>query len=73
MLKYLCKSYKILQKDAIVIYKTVIRPVIEYGIEVYGDISKTNENKLKSIEHRAICSALGVNILSKKIRSKFRS
>ena len=67
ILKTLCRKYKILQKDAIIIYKTVIRPVIEYASEVYGDVSNTNKKKLESIEHRAICTALGVNITSKKM------
>ena len=44
----------------------MIRPVIEYGSEVWGDACNTTMNKLDSIEHKALTTALGVPIYSKR-------
>ena len=43
---------------------TPSRPVIEYGIEIYGDVCKTRMKKLESIQHRSLTIALGVNRLA---------
>ena len=69
VIRYLCKKYKIQQKDALTLYKTLLRPILEHASEIYGDTSKTNKNKLDAIEHKAICTALGVNILAKRSES----
>jgi hypothetical protein len=45
-------------------YKSLIRPVLEYATEIWGDASVTNKVKLDSIQHRSITSALGVNRLA---------
>ena len=38
----------------LVIYKTLVRSVIEYGDIVYYNISKTNSNKLNSLQYKAL-------------------
>ena len=47
-------------------YKSLIRPILEYGSEIWGDTCKTNINKIKSIEQKALTTALGVSKLAKK-------
>ena len=64
LLRYLCNKNNLNQKIAITLYKTLIRPVIEYGIEIYGDVYKTGVKKLESIQHRSLTTALGVNRLA---------
>ena len=55
------------QKILINLYKTLVRPVIEYGAEAWGDASITNLRRLESIEHRMLASSLGVNRLSSRM------
>merc|ERR1711991_1115481 len=54
------------QNIALNLYKTIVRPIMEYGVEVWGDTSYTNLKKLDSIEHRSITTALGVSKFAKK-------
>ena len=65
ILKYFAnKDKNIPQKYLITLYKTLVRPIIEYGSEIWGDIAKYNQVKLDSIQHRSLTSALGVNRLA---------
>jgi len=62
LLKILCKkNIGIKQSQAIILYKALVRPIIEYGAEVWGDISQTFKNKLDSVQHHALTTCLGVN------------
>ncbi|MCU7859181.1 MAG: endonuclease/exonuclease/phosphatase family protein, partial [Candidatus Thiodiazotropha sp. (ex Lucinoma kastoroae)] len=54
------------QKYMITLYKSFVRPVLEYASEIWGDASKTNLAKLNSIQHKALTSCLGVNRLAHK-------
>merc|ERR1711991_408102 len=65
-LKMLCKNLRIPQKTAIDLYKTTVRPAMEYGSELWVDIPKTRMNKVLSIEQQGLTAALGVNRLSKR-------
>ena len=65
VLKYFSnKDKNIPQKYLITLYKSLVRPIIEYGSEIWGDIAKYNQTKLDSIQHRTLTKALGVNRLS---------
>merc|ERR1711991_821717 len=59
-------GYKLKQNIALNLYKAIVRPIMEYGVEVWGDTSFTNLKKLDLIEHRSITTALGVNKIAKK-------
>ena len=50
----------------ITLYKTIIRPVLEYGPEIWNDLNKTKKRKLDSIQQKSLTAALGVNKFSKK-------
>merc|ERR1711991_1269309 len=65
-LKIMCTKFKFHQSIAITMYKSLVRPILEYGIEVWGDTCKTNHNKLKIIEQKALTTALGVSKLAKR-------
>ena len=52
------------QEYLITMYKTLIRPVLEYASEIWGDATKSTKIKLDSIQHKSITYALGVNRLS---------
>ena len=65
-LKIMCKKFKFHQSIAITLYKSLIRPILEYGSEIWGDTCKTNKNKLKTIEQKALTTALGVSKLAKR-------
>ena len=45
----------------LIIYKTLIRSIIEYGSIVYNNISKVNQKKLDSLQYQALkicCAAM---------------
>merc|ERR1711991_110696 len=65
-LKIMCTKFKFHQSIAITMYKSLVRPILEYGIEVWGDTCKTNHNKLKIIEQKALTTALGMSRLAKR-------
>ena len=65
-LKIMCNKFKFHQSIAITMYKGLIRPILEYGSEIWGDTCKTNKNKLKVIEQKALTMSLGVNKLAKR-------
>ena len=49
------------QKLLILLYESCIRPILEYASEVWGDVSKTNAQKLTTVQHHALKASLGVN------------
>jgi hypothetical protein len=59
-------NYRLNQKIMITLYKTLVRPVLEYASEVWGDASPTNLKKLDSVQHQALTKCLGVNRLAHK-------
>ena len=61
------------QQILITLYKTVIRSLLEYRSEIWGDISKCRRDKLESVQHRALSMSLGVNRLAhrKDVRLEF--
>merc|ERR1711991_836884 len=59
-------GYALTQEIGIALYKTLIRPAMEYGSEVWSDTSKTNLSKIKSMEQRALTNALGSMIYAKR-------
>ena len=65
-LKFLCNRHSLRQEIAIALYKTLIRPTIEYGSEVWSDTTRTNFNKINSLEHKALTTALGSMIYAKR-------
>ena len=58
------KSNNIHQSDMLNLYKLFIRPVLEYGSEIWGKMNQGYCKKLDSIQHRCIAISLGVNRLS---------
>ena len=65
-LKSMVTKYNLHQSIAITLYKGLIRPILEYGSEIWGDTCKTNKMKLEAIEQRALTTALGVSKLAKR-------
>ena len=66
MLKFIQGKYKLRQELCITLYKTMIRPVIEFGSEIWSDTSKINWSRINSIEHRSLTKALGTMICAKR-------
>ena len=65
-LKRIYTKYKLPQDVCINLYKSLIRPSIEYGAEVWGDTSACHLRKLESLEQRGLTAALGVNRLARR-------
>merc|ERR1711991_473912 len=65
-LKAMCSKFNYHQSIVINMYKSLIRPILEYGSEIWGDTCKTNKKKLEVIEQRALSIALGVSKLAKR-------
>ena len=58
----LCNTNRgVSQRLLILLYESCIRPILEYASEVWGDVSKTNAQKLTSVQHLALKASLGVN------------
>ncbi|KAF9760956.1 putative RNA-directed DNA polymerase from transposon BS [Nosema granulosis] len=53
------------------LYTYTIRPILEYGAVVWGDISKKNQDALNSVQQSAITTALGVMRISKRKHVNF--
>merc|ERR1711991_1114196 len=66
-------TYKLSHDTSLTLYKTNVRPVLEYGPEVCGDTCETNLNRLDSIEHMGITAALGVNRLAKRTETNLEA
>ena len=66
-------TYKLSHDTSLTLYKTNVRPVLEYGSEVWGDTCETNLNRLDSIEHMGITAALGVNRLAKRTETNLEA
>ena len=49
------------QRLLILLYESCVRPILEYASEVWGDVSKTNAQKLTTVQHHALKASLGVN------------
>jgi hypothetical protein len=65
ILKFMARQNNgVSQEYLLTMYKSLIRPILEYASEIWGDASATNKVKLDSIQHRSITSALGVNRLA---------
>jgi hypothetical protein len=65
ILKFMARQNNgVSQEYLLTMYKSLIRPVLEYASEIWGDASTSNKVKLDSIQHRSITSALGVNRLA---------
>jgi hypothetical protein len=72
-LRKLCRKDGIGQNNGMSLYKAMVRPVIEYGSEIWGDSSKTNLQKLNSIEQKSLTTAMGVNRLAKSSQVNMES
>merc|ERR1711991_766478 len=48
----------------ITLYKSIVRPIMEYAAEVWGDASPYLKRKLDTIQHQALTKALEVNRLA---------
>ena len=46
------------------LYKSVVRPIFDYGCSAYADASISQLAKLDILQHRTLCKALGVMRLS---------
>ena len=66
IMKNMIGRYKMKQDKAILFHKTITRPTVEYGSEIFGSASKTNLNKIDSAENKSLTAALGVCRLAKK-------
>merc|ERR1711991_403341 len=44
------------------IYKSFIRPVMEYGYPILGNITKSRVKRLESFQHTALCRIFNINI-----------
>ena len=49
------------QRLLILLYESCVRPILEYASEVWGDVSKTNAQRLTTVQHHALKASLGVN------------
>lgn len=49
------------QELLVQLYCSLIRPLLEYASEVWGDASRTRTKSLDTVQHRALTAALGVN------------
>ena len=67
------KKYSLRQDFALTLYKACVRPVIEYASEIWDDASQTLKNKLRTIEHKALTTSLGVARLSKRIETNLEA
>ena len=54
------------QELLMMLYTSIVRPVLEYSSEVWGEITKARQVKLDSVLHRAITSSLGVKLFAKR-------
>ena len=52
------------QNVALLMYTTIARYALEYASVVWGDAAATTLRKVDSLQHRALCRALGANRLS---------
>merc|ERR1711991_1107558 len=66
-------KYKLSQDTALTLYKTNVRPVLEYGSEIWSDTCETNLRILDSVEHMGITTALGVNRLAKRTETNLEA
>ena len=62
----MASKYNISQKTLLIMYETIIIPIITYGIEIWGDVCITHFKKLESVEHSCVTKILGVNRLAHK-------
>lgn len=65
-LKKMYRKYKLPQNICINLYKSILRPALEYGSEIWGDASECHIKRLESIEQKSLTAALGVNRLAKR-------
>ena len=49
------------QRLLILLYESCVRPILEYASEVWGDVSRTNVQRLTTVQHHALKASLGVN------------
>ena len=73
ILKYMANKYNIPQKTLLIMYETIIVPIITYGIEIWGDVCITHFKKLESVEHSCITKILGVNRLAHKTDTMYEA
>ena len=65
ILKYIRDQNETIKTGQLItLYKSLIRPVMEYAAEVWGDASPYLKTKLDSIQHQALTKALEVNRLA---------
>ena len=58
----LCNTKRgVSQRLLILLYESCVRPILEYASEVWGDVSKTNAQRLTTVQHHALKASLGVN------------
>ena len=58
----LCNTRRgVSQRLLILLYESCVRPILEYASEVWGDVSKTNAQRLTTVQHHALKASLGVN------------
>ena len=63
ILQYLNSKIKGAKKEYLLtIYKSFIRPVMEYGYPILGNITKSRVKRLESFQHTALCRILNINI-----------
>lgn len=67
IIKRLCsKRAGVVQPLLLLLYKTCVRPVLEYASEVWGDLSNTRAKALDTVQHHALTASLGANRISHK-------
>lgn len=66
--KYLTNKITGCKTDTLInIYKSYIRPKLEYGVTVWGGAAKFYLKRLESIQHSFLCFALGVTFRTARI------
>ena len=63
----------VLQSTMVLLYQSIVRPIIGYGSCVWGEISDTNKRKLDSVQHQALTKALGVMRIAKRTRTNYEA
>ena len=58
-------KYHLKQETALTLYKSCVRPIYEYGSEIWDDASHYLTKKLDIIEHKCLTAALGVTRIAK--------
>lgn len=55
------RSSKLTQRTKLLLYKSIVRPIMTYGSPVWTSAAKTHQKRLQIVQNRALKTILGVN------------